>query len=115
KAAAKAFLERWGIPTARAVAVRDAGAAREAVARFGLPVVLKADGLAAGKGVLLPADEEELEAALAAFFDERRFGASGEVVLVEEFLTGEEVSAIAVCDGRRLQMLASSKDYKRIG
>lgn len=115
KAFAKQFLERQGIPTARAEVVSDEAAARRAVAAFGLPVVLKADGLAAGKGVLIPRGEEELEQALAAFFDERRFGRAGDAIVVEEHLTGEEVSAIAISDGERLVALATSKDYKRIG
>lgn len=115
KAFAKQFLERQRIPTARAEVVADEAAARRAVAAFGLPVVLKADGLAAGKGVLIPHGDEELEQALAAFFDERRFGHAGDAIVVEEHLTGEEVSAIAISDGERLVALATSKDYKRIG
>lgn len=115
KVFAKEFMVRHGIPTAPFEIVHDAGEARAAAANFGFPCVLKADGLAAGKGVLIIADEAELEAALSVFFDERRFGASGDRVLVEPFLYGEEVSFIALSDGERVLPLATSKDYKRLG
>jgi phosphoribosylamine--glycine ligase len=115
KVFAKAFMERHAIPTARARVVEDAETARSAAEDFGVPVVLKADGLAAGKGVLIPETVAELEAALDVFFQERRFGSSGARVVVEECLRGEEVSFIAITDGKRLLPLASSKDYKRVG
>ncbi len=115
KVFAKRFMRRHGIATADFEVVDSAAAARRAAAAFGLPVVLKADGLAAGKGVLIPADEAELEEALGALFVERRFGASADQVIVEECLAGEEVSLIAVSDGRRLQPFLTTKDYKRIG
>jgi phosphoribosylamine--glycine ligase len=115
KVFAKQFMGRHGIPTAGVAVVHDPAEARAAQRRFGLPVVLKADGLAAGKGVLIAADAEEFEAALTTLFEERRFGASGERVVVEEYLTGEEVSFIALSDGERLLPLATSKDYKRLG
>ncbi|MGH9379469.1 MAG: phosphoribosylamine--glycine ligase [Thermoanaerobaculia bacterium] len=115
KAFAKEFLVRQGIPTARSEIVTSEDVARRAARELGLPVVLKADGLAAGKGVLIPETEEELERALVVFFAERRFGDSGDTIVVEEHLTGEEVSSIAVSDGERLLVLATAKDYKRIG
>lgn len=115
KVYAKRFMETHGIPTAEFEVTHDADSARRAARRFGFPVVLKADGLAAGKGVILPADEAELDEALAIFFEERRFGSGGEHVVVERCLEGEEISLIAVCDGQNLLPLASSKDYKRIG
>jgi phosphoribosylamine--glycine ligase len=115
KVFAKEFMRRHGIATAEFEVVDSLTAARRAVATFGLPVVLKADGLAAGKGVLIPGDEAELEAALGALFVDRRFGASADRVIVEECLTGEEVSLIALSDGRRLQSFLTTKDYKRIG
>ncbi|HEX5761442.1 MAG TPA: phosphoribosylamine--glycine ligase [Thermoanaerobaculia bacterium] len=115
KAFAKQFMERHGIPTAPFRLVHDAAAARAAGEELGLPLVLKADGLAAGKGVFVCAGEAELEEALSALFEERRFGASGERVVVERFLPGEEVSFLALCDGERLLPLATAKDYKRIG
>ncbi|HVT60162.1 MAG TPA: phosphoribosylamine--glycine ligase [Thermoanaerobaculia bacterium] len=115
KVFAKQFMERHGIPTAPFAVVHDAAEARAERKRFGFPVVVKADGLAAGKGVTVAADEEELEAALQALFEERRFGASGDRAVIEEFQQGEEVSFMALCDGERLLPLAIAKDYKRIG
>ncbi|MFQ5348855.1 MAG: phosphoribosylamine--glycine ligase [Thermoanaerobaculia bacterium] len=115
KVFAKQFMARHDIPTAPFVVAHDAEDAWNAVLDLGLPVVLKADGLAAGKGVVIPRDEEELKEALAIFFDERRFGDAGARVVVEKFLEGEEVSFIALSDGERVLPLASSKDYKRIG
>ncbi len=115
KVFAKQFMERHGIPTAPFVVAHDAEDAWNAVLDLGLPVVLKADGLAAGKGVVIPRDEEELSKALAVFFEERRFGDAGARVVVEKFLEGEEVSFIGLSDGERVLPMASSKDYKRIG
>jgi phosphoribosylamine--glycine ligase len=115
KVFAKQFMERHGIPTARAEIVHDAADGRTAAKRFGYPVVVKADGLAAGKGVMIAGDREELDEALAAVFEERRFGASGDRALIEEHLVGEEVTFLALADGERLLPLATSKDYKRIG
>ncbi len=115
KAFAKRFMERHGIATAPFEVVSSESEAREAASRFGLPVVLKADGLAAGKGVLIPTDEDELEEALATLFRERRFGDAADSVVVEACLVGEEVSLIAISDGRRVERCATAKDYKRIG
>jgi phosphoribosylamine---glycine ligase len=115
KVFAKQFMERHGIPTADFTIAHDAGAARAEGRRFGYPVVLKADGLASGKGVLIAGDEAELEEGVRALFEERRFGASADRVVVEAFLTGEEVSLMALCDGERLLPLATARDYKRIG
>jgi phosphoribosylamine--glycine ligase len=115
KVFAKQFMERHAIPTADFVVVHDAAEARQAGNRFGFPVVLKADGLAAGKGVLIAGNAAEYEAAVAALFEERRFGASSDRVLIEQHLVGEEVSFMALSDGQRLLPLAIAKDYKRIG
>ena len=115
KVFAKELMGRHGIPTPDFEVAHDAAEARKAARRFGLPVVLKADGLAAGKGVIIPESQRELDEALAQFFEERRFGASGDRVVVERFLAGEEVSFIALADGERVLPLATSKDYKRIG
>ncbi len=115
KVFAKQFMERNGIPTAPFAVVHDAAAARAEARRFGCPVVLKADGLASGKGVLIAGDEAELEAAVGALFEERRFGTSADRVVVESFLTGDEVSFMALCDGERVLPLATARDYKRIG
>ncbi len=115
KVFAKEFMDRHGIPTAPFRVAHSVEDARKAVKELGLPVVLKADGLAAGKGVVVARDRKELKAALATFFEERRFGAAGDRVVVEGFLAGEEVSVIALCDGQRLLPLVPSKDYKHIG
>lgn len=115
KVFAKEFMRRHGIPTAEFEVTHDADTSRQAAKRLGLPIVLKADGLAGGKGVLIAHDDEELELALSAFFDERRFGSAGHKLVVERFLPGEEVSFIALTDGERVLPFASSKDYKRLG
>lgn len=115
KVFAKEFCWRHDIPTGRAEVAHDAGEARAAAAEFGFPVVLKADGLAAGKGVFPVRDEEQLEAAVDQLFVTRRFGGAADRVLVEEFLRGDEVSYMVVCDGTRSVPLATSHDYKRLG
>jgi phosphoribosylamine--glycine ligase len=117
---AKEFMVRHGLPTAMPFeVVEDEAAARRAAVAVGLGsgagVVFKADGLAAGKGVLLVRDGGELEQAIQAFFRERRFGAAGERVLIEPLIEGEEVSFMGLSDGRRVLALATSRDYKRIG
>ena len=115
KVFAKEFMARHGIPTAASEVVHDLAQARKVAKKMGLPVVLKADGLAGGKGVLIPETKDELEEALATLFEERRFGSAADRVVIEEHLTGEEVSFIALSDGERILPLATSKDYKRIG
>jgi phosphoribosylamine--glycine ligase len=115
KVFAKQFMERHGLPTARFTVVHDAAQARSAKGRFGYPVVVKADGLASGKGVTIARDAEEYDGAVRDLFEERRFGAAGDRAVVEECLDGEEVSFMALSDGERLLPLAIAKDYKRIG
>lgn len=115
KVFAKQFMERHGIPTAPFKVAHDAAEARAAAAELGLPVVLKADGLASGKGVLVAQDAEDLDDAVSALFEERRFGSAADRVVVEAFLTGEEVSFMALSDGERILPLATARDYKRIG
>jgi len=110
KAFCKAVMASAGVPTASYRTAESVEAGMEAIG--GYPVVIKADGLAAGKGVVIAADEREAEAALRALLVERRFGT--ERVVVEEHLEGEEVSLLAVCDGRHAVPLASARDYKRI-
>jgi len=114
KVFAKEFCLRHSIPTARARIVVDADGARRAVGELGLPVVLKADGLAAGKGVLIVSTAAELDTALDVFFVEHRFGAAGDRVLVEECLCGIEVSFMVISDGTRFEPVATSHDYKRV-
>jgi len=113
KVFAKEFCLRHGIPTPRAEVVGSKDEAVRAARRLGLPVVLKADGLAAGKGVLVVNDDEDLDRGLAVFFEERRFGEAGDRVLVEEFVVGEELSFMVVSDGHGFAPLATSHDYKR--
>ena len=115
KVFAKEFMKRHGIPTADFEIAHGAEEVRRAAARFGFPVVLKADGLAAGKGVMIPRNQEELESHISLFFETRRFGAAAERVVVEECLEGEEISFISLCDGERVLPVASTKDYKRLG
>lgn len=111
---AKEFMARHDIPTGEFVVARDRGGAERAAKRFGLPVVLKADGLASGKGVIIAHTAEEVERALSLFFDERRFGVAGDRIVVERHLTGEEVSFLALADGERLLPFATARDYKRL-
>jgi len=115
KVFAKQLMQRHGIPTAPFIVAHDAAEALAARGRFGWPAVLKADGLAAGKGVVIARDEAEYDAAVHEMFDERRFGAAADRIVVEAFLEGEEVSLMALCDGERVLPLATAKDYKRIG
>jgi phosphoribosylamine--glycine ligase len=111
KAFAKEVMEAAGVPTAahRVVATVEEGMA----AITGYPAVIKADGLAAGKGVVIAAGEAEARAALAEMLVARRFG--DQPVVVEEFLEGDELSLLALCDGERAVPLAPARDYKRIG
>ncbi len=115
KVFAKEFCRRHGIPTGSAEVVTSAAETEAAVKRLGLPAVLKADGLAAGKGVLPVFNREELDHALDTFFVQHRFGEAGERVLVEEFLAGQELSYMVLSDGTRVIPLATSHDYKRLG
>lgn len=113
KTYAKQAMEEAGIPTAGYSVLNDGDQARAAIAGADYPLVLKADGLAAGKGVLICLDEAEALEAIDIFFTEKRFGKT-EVVL-EEFLVGEELSLLAICDGERAVALTPAQDYKRIG
>jgi phosphoribosylamine--glycine ligase len=113
KVFSKEFCQRHDIPTAEAAVARNADEATAAARRFGLPVVFKANGLAAGKGVLIVHDEAALEEAIDSFFVKRRFGEAGEQVLVEEHLTGTELSYMAISDGSEVLPIATSHDYKR--
>ncbi len=114
KVFSKAFMERHGIPTARFVVHKELAAALDAVSGrdFGFPVVVKADGLAGGKGVVVAQDRAEAEAAVLACFD-GAFGAAGSTVVIEQCLTGPEVSFFALCDGTRAIPLGSAQDHKR--
>jgi phosphoribosylamine--glycine ligase len=111
KAYAKEVMEAAGVPTAAFAVVETVADGVAAVT--GYPTVIKADGLAAGKGVVIAADEAAAREALEAMLVERRFGDSP--VVVEEFLDGDELSLLAICDGERALPLAPARDYKRIG
>ncbi|MCW8984352.1 MAG: phosphoribosylamine--glycine ligase [Thermoanaerobaculales bacterium] len=115
KVFAKEFCQRHEIPTAKATIVRTGDEAVAAARKLGMPVVFKADGLAAGKGVLMIRNDDDLEQAIDAFFEQRRFGDAGDRVLVEECLEGDEVSYMVISDGTRVVPVATSHDYKRAG
>jgi phosphoribosylamine--glycine ligase len=112
KAFTKEFLVRHRIPTAAYRAFTEFAAARDYVRTRTPPIVIKADGLAAGKGVVIAAGFEEAEQTLDRVLRQRQFGAAGAKVVVEDFLTGEEASFIALVDGTRVVPLASSQDHK---
>jgi phosphoribosylamine---glycine ligase len=109
---AKELMGEAGVPTAAHKVLRSRDEALEEVARAEYPAVLKADGLAAGKGVIICATEEEARDAIDVFFEEQRFGETE--VVIEEFLDGEELSLLALCDGENVLALAPAQDYKRI-
>jgi phosphoribosylamine--glycine ligase len=112
KAFAKDFLARHGIPTAAYRTFTDPDQALAYVRAIGAPLVIKADGLAAGKGVILAHDLASAEAAVIGMLGEDRFGAAGRQLVVEEFLVGEEASFIAMVDGDYILPLATSQDHK---
>ena len=111
---AKEVMDAAGVPTGRAEMFTDAAAAKAALPAFGLPVMIKADGLAAGKGVIVAETTEQAEAAIDDMLVGNRFGAAGAEVLVEEFLHGEECSILALVDGETAVLLPSSQDHKRV-
>ncbi len=112
KAFAKELMQEAGVPSAAHVLLRSREEAVECLSSTSYPTVLKADGLAAGKGVIICPTEAEAHAALDVFFTERRFGET--TVVLEEFLEGEELSLLAICDGENVVPLAPAQDYKRI-
>jgi phosphoribosylamine--glycine ligase len=113
KAFAKRVMSEAGVPTAGHTILRNREEALGQIACASYPAVLKADGLAAGKGVLICEDERSAREAVEVFFTERRFGQTP--VVLEEFLEGEELSLLALCDGDTIVPLAPAQDYKRIG
>jgi len=114
KAWAKALMQEAGIPTAKAAVFTEATAAKSYVKSQGAPIVVKADGLAAGKGVIVATTVEQAQAAIDAIFG-GQFGSAGKFVLVEECLVGQEVSVLAVTDGVTIRPLLPAQDHKRIG
>ena len=113
KAFAKAFMDRHGIPTAGHAVVDSVDDGMRHVHSFGFPLVLKADGLAAGKGVVIVDNAAEAEACLNDMLSGQAFGEAGHRVVIEEFLVGEEASFIVIADGEQAMPLASSQDHKR--
>lgn len=114
KAFSKDVMEQAGVPTARFRVYTDSATAIDELDDFGFPVVIKADGLAAGKGVVIAQTREEAEAAIHDMLDDGRFGAAGAEVVIEEFLEGEEASVFALCDGEHVVLLPPAQDHKRV-
>ncbi len=115
---AKKLMKKIGIPTAKYKEINSFEEGMKCIGEFsysyGYPLVLKADGLCAGKGVILAHTPSEAEAALQVYYKEKRFGKAGQTVLVEEFLEGREVSVMALTDGTCLKLLPASEDHKRL-
>jgi len=111
---AKAFMLRHGIPTAAYATFTDTKAAHDYVNQQGAPIVIKADGLAAGKGVVVAMSLDEAHSAIDAMLADNKLGSAGARVVIEEFLTGEEASFIVMVDGWNILPLATSQDHKRL-
>jgi phosphoribosylamine--glycine ligase len=111
---AKAFMARHGIPTAAFMTFTEAPAAHDYIDRHGAPIVVKADGLAAGKGVVVAHDTAQAHAAVDMMLGGGPLGTAGARVVIEDFLDGEEASFIVMCDGRHTLALATSQDHKRL-
>jgi phosphoribosylamine---glycine ligase len=114
KVFAKKLMKKYGIPTGDFRVVRTMAQARPLLGIFGYPVVIKADGLAAGKGVVIAKDYLEAETAVHMMLEEKAFGEAGSQVLIEECLTGEEVSVLAFTDGKTVLPMVSAQDHKRV-
>lgn len=114
KGFAKELMKKYHIPTAAYQTFTDEAEAVAYVKTQKLPVVIKADGLAAGKGVVIAQTEEEAEAAVREMMEGRAFGSAGTTVVIEEFMEGEEASVLAFCDGKTIIPMISSQDHKRI-
>ena len=112
KGFAKEFMQRFNIPTGRYQIFSDLADAKEYVRTQGTPIVIKADGLAAGKGVVVALSEDQAMLALEQIMSEGRVGEAGQTVVIEEFLEGEEASFICICDGKTAIPFASSQDHK---
>lgn len=111
---AKAFMQRHGIPTATYQTFSDVAQAHAYIDANGAPIVIKADGLAAGKGVVVAMTLEEAHQAVDHMLADNRFGDAGARIVIEEFLAGEEASFIVMCDGKNILPLATSQDHKRL-
>lgn len=113
KAFSKNLMKKYGIPTADYAVFNDSKEALQALAAWKYPLVVKADGLALGKGVLICQNRQEAEAAIISIMEQKQFGDSGNQVVVEEFITGPEVSILAFTDGKTIVPMVSSQDHKR--
>jgi phosphoribosylamine--glycine ligase len=111
---AKAFMQRHGIPTAKYQTFSDVAQAHAYIDANGAPIVIKADGLAAGKGVVVALSLDEAHQAVDDMLADNRFGDAGARIVIEEFLAGEEASFIVMCDGKNVLPLATSQDHKRL-
>jgi len=110
----KNFLSRYAIPTARYVETSDAQKAFDFIETLSLPIVVKADGLCAGKGVIIAKSKEEAKNAVSDMLSGKSFGEAGRGVVVEEFLDGYELSVFVVCDGVDYKILPAAQDHKRL-
>ncbi len=115
KVFSKKLMKKYGIPTASYEVFTDSASALDYLRTQNFPIVIKADGLALGKGVLIPTNWQEAEKAIHDMMEEKTFGASGNRVVIEEFLTGPEVSVLAFTDGTAIAPMVSSMDHKRAG
>lgn len=115
KAFAKEFMKKYGIPTAKSETFTSYDEAVRYIHDHPLPIVIKADGLALGKGVVIAKTYDEADATLRSFMTEAKFGASGKTVVIEEFLEGNEISLHAFCDGETASLFPIARDHKRIG
>ena len=113
KVFSKNLMKKYGIPTATYEVFSDANLAMEYVKSSALPIVIKADGLALGKGVIIAFTREEAIDAINSVMNDKKFGASGDNIVIEEFLTGPEVSVLAFTDGKTVKPMISSMDHKR--
>lgn len=113
KVVSKEFMARHGIPTARYVVVDEASEALNAIRSFGFPVIVKADGLAAGKGVVVAADEAEAKQAVQDFLIDRKLGEAGARLVIEECLVGRELSYLVFSDGKDFAAMPVAQDHKR--
>ncbi|MBI4336039.1 MAG: phosphoribosylamine--glycine ligase [Candidatus Omnitrophica bacterium] len=114
KAFSKELMKKFGVPTADFKIFKDAEEAKAYIRTKGAPIVVKADGLAFGKGVIVARDKEEALGAVSNIMDFKLFGSSGDAVIIEECLEGEEASILVISDGKDYVCLASSQDHKRI-
>ena len=115
KAFSKELMKKYGIPTASYETFTDAEAALDYLKTASYPIVLKADGLALGKGVLICMTPEEAKDGVREIMQDKKFGSAGDTMVIEEFLTGREVSVLAFCDGKTIRPMTSAQDHKRAG